>query len=252
MSQLPILIVEDDLDLREALSDTLKLAGYHILSAQDGEAALSLMAEHNVGLVVSDVMMPVMDGYELTRLIKTHPDTQHVAVIILSAKAAYQSRVDGLKEGADDYLAKPFHLPELHLRLNNLISRQQKLRDYYRRQLAQPETPVPLETALDPFLRQVYEILEKHLVDVDINVDWLAEQMAMSRKTLYRRVQTLTQLAPNELIRQYRLRKAADLLRSGRNAADTAYLAGFKTQSHFAKVFKSFYGQTPTDFPLNP
>jgi signal transduction histidine kinase/ligand-binding sensor domain-containing protein/DNA-binding response OmpR family regulator len=243
-----ILIVEDNQELREFVARELATT-YRVLTAANGEEGWTMAQTELPDVVMSDVMMPLMDGYELTRLLKTNPATEHIAVIILSAKAAYQSRVDGLKEGADDYLAKPFHLPELHLRLNNLISRQQKLRDYYRRQLAQPDTPAPLETELDPLLRQVYELLEKHLTEVDISVDWLADQMAMSRKTLYRKVQTLTQLAPNELIRQYRLRKAADLLRSGLNAAEASYLAGFKTQSHFAKVFKNFYGQTPTDYP---
>ena len=243
-----ILVVEDNEELREFIARELSTT-YRVMTAANGEAGWALAQTELPDVVVSDVMMPLMDGHELTRLLKTHPETEHIAVIILSAKAAYQSRVEGLKEGADDYLAKPFHLPELHLRLNNLVSRQQKLRDYYRRQLTQPETPVPLETELDPFLRQVYEILEKHLTEVDISVDWLADRMAMSRKTLYRKVQTLTQLAPNDLIRQYRLRKAADLLRGGLNAAETAYETGFKTQSHFAKVFKGFYGSTPTDFP---
>ncbi|MBC3786784.1 hybrid sensor histidine kinase/response regulator transcription factor [Spirosoma utsteinense] len=245
-----ILVVEDNDELRGFVATELAMF-YRVLTAANGEAGWQLAQAELPDVVVSDVMMPVMDGYELTRLIKSHPETEHIAVVILSARAAHQSRVDGLAEGADDYLAKPFNQQELHLRLRNLIGRQQKLRDYYRRQLSQPETPAPLETELDPFLRQIYERLETNLIDVSINVDWLSSELSMSRKTLYRKIHSLTQLAPNDLIRQYRLRKAADLLRSGHNAAETAYLTGFKTQSHFAKVFKNFYGQTPLEFINN-
>ena len=242
-----ILVVEDNDELRGFVARELA-ASYRVLSAANGEEGWQLAQTELPDVVVSDVMMPRMDGYELTRLIKSHETTEHIAVIILSAKAAYQSRVDGLQEGADDYLAKPFHLHELHLRLRNLISRQQKLRDHYRRQLAQPDTPVLLETVQDPFLRRVYELLDNHLTDVSINVDWLSDELAMTRKTLYRKIHSLTQLAPNELMRQYRLRKAADLLRTGHNPAETAYLIGFKNQSHFAKAFRDFYGRTPTNF----
>jgi signal transduction histidine kinase/DNA-binding response OmpR family regulator/streptogramin lyase len=245
-----LLIVEDNMELREFLISELS-ATYQILSAADGETGWNLAQSELPDMVISDVMLPRMDGYELTRLIKKHPDTDHIAVVILTAKASSISRLEGLQEGADDYLAKPFHLGELRIRIHNLITRQQKLRDKYRQQFAQPDTPIPLELIQNSFLHRIYELLETHLDDPSINVDWLADQLAMSRKTLYRKVQSLTQLAPNELIRQYRLRKAADLLRSGHTMAETADLIGFKTPSHFTIVFKEFYQKTPTEFVAN-
>ena len=199
-------------------------------------------------MVVSDVMMPRMDGYALTHLIKNHPDTDHIAVVLLSAKAAHSSRIEGLQEGADAYLAKPFDLRELQLRLRNLMSHRQKLLDQYRQPFSQPNLPSPIMRVEDAFLRRVYELLENHLNNPDINVDWLADQLAMSRKTLYRKIHTLLQLSPHELIRQYRLRKAADLLRVGHNASQTAYQTGFKTPSYFTLAFKEFYHKTPTEF----
>ncbi|AKD56782.1 hybrid sensor histidine kinase/response regulator transcription factor [Spirosoma radiotolerans] len=242
-----VLVVEDNTELREFLSAELAVS-YQVMSAPNGEVGWQLAQTELPDIVLSDLMMPQMDGYELTHRIKNQADTDHIAVILLTAKAAHQSRMEGLQKGADDYLAKPFHLDELHARLHNLITRQQKLRDQYHRQLTQPDAPVPLELTQDPFLHQIYTLLDKHLDDSTINVDWLANQVAMSRKTLYRKIHSLIQLAPNELIRQYRLRKAADLLRSGHSAAETAYLVGFKTPSHFSILFKEFYHKTPTEF----
>ncbi|GAB3940821.1 hybrid sensor histidine kinase/response regulator transcription factor [Spirosoma harenae] len=242
-----VLIVEDNTELREFLASELAFA-YRVLKASDGEDGWQLAQTELPDIVISDVMMPRMDGYELTRLLKNTPATDHIAVIMLTAKAAHHSRIEGLQEGADDYLAKPFHLDELHLRLRNLISRQQKLRDQYRQQLAQSDAPQTLDMVQDIFLHRIYELLETHLSDPSLDVDWLADQLAMSRKTLYRKIHSLVQLAPNELIRQYRLRKAADLLRTGHTASQTAYLVGFKTPSYFTIVFKEFYHKTPTEF----
>eukprot|EP01031_Cornospumella_fuschlensis_P019724 gene19724-24170_t len=169
--------------------------------------------------------MPRLDGIERTRLIKTQADTNHIAVVMLTAKTASQSRIDGLQQGADDYLAKPFSLEELHLRLRNLVSRQEKLGEHYRQQFALPASDPTLDESMpsvdspamppDPFLLRIYALLEQHLDNPSISVDWLADQLAMNRKTLYRKVHSLIQLAPAELIRQFRLRKAAELLRSG-------------------------------------
>ncbi len=250
-SDIPLLlVVEDNTELREFLASELA-ATYRVLRAANGEEGWQLAQAELPDIVISDVMMPKMDGYELTERIKKQPDTNHIAVVLLTAKTAQHSRIEGLEKGADDYLSKPFNVDELHLRLRNLIAHQQKLRDHYRRQLAQPEMPISLETVQDTFLQQVYELLGNHLDDTSLNVDWLADQLAMSRKTLYRKVHSLTQLAPNELIRNYRLRRAADLLRAGNNATETAYMVGFKTPSHFSIVFKEFYQQTPTEFAAN-
>ncbi|HEY0111094.1 MAG TPA: response regulator, partial [Fibrella sp.] len=245
-----ILIVEDNDELREFLVGELA-SSYTILQAVDGQAGWETAQTELPDIVLTDVMMPRMDGNELTRLIKGHPETDHIAVVMLTAKAAQQSRIDGLQHGADDYLSKPFSVDELHLRLHNLIIRQQKLGDHYRQQFALPasqHTPNLGELNNDPFLHRIYELLEQHLDDSSISVDWLAEQLSMSRKTLYRKVHSLIQLPPADLIRQYRLRKAAELLEAGHTVAEAADLVGFKTPSHFALVFKDFYQQTPSDF----
>ncbi len=242
-----ILIVEDNAELSGFLADSLTPA-YRVLQAGDGEEGWQRAQTELPNIVISDVMMPKMDGYELTHRIKNHPHTDHIAVVILSAKAAHSSRIEGLQEGADDYIAKPFHLDELLLRLRNIISYQQKLRDQYRQQFTEPNTPSPVNGVDDVFLQRTYDLLEKHLSDPSFTVDWLADELAMSRKTLYRKIHSLVQLNPHDLIRQYRLRRATDLLRAGHNSSQTAILTGFKNHSYFTTVFKEFYHKTPTEF----
>lgn len=242
-----VLVVEDNAELRAFVANELA-ASYRVLTAADGEQGWQLTQAELPDIVISDVMMPNRDGYELTQLIKAHPDTDHIAVVLLTAKAALPSRIEGLQQGADEYLSKPFHVGELNLRLRNLLNRQQNLRDQYRWQLTQPDAPAPPEMAGNSFLQRIYEELDANLTESTLSVDWLAKTLAMSRKTLYRKVQSLTNLAPNELIRQYRLRKAADLLRTGLSPTETAYAVGFKTAAHFATVFKDFYGKTPSEF----
>lgn len=241
-----VLVVEDNDDLRAFLHETLA-DQYRVLTAANGTDAWALIQAELPDVVVSDVMMPVMDGYELTQRLKASPDTNHIAVVLLTAKVTHNNRVEGLTYGADDYLTKPFHADELQLRLRNLVDRQRNLREHYHRELARPDGPAPMDTVADTFLRRVYAIIEAHLDDSSLSVDGLAGALSMSRKTLYRKVQSLTQLSPNELIRQYRLRQGADLLRAGHNVSETAYRVGFETAAYFGKCFKEAYGITPSE-----
>lgn len=242
-----ILVVEDNAELREFIVSELG-ATYRIRAAVNGHEGLILARQELPDVVISDVMMPRMDGFTLTEQLKSDPTTDHIAVILLTATLEDESRMQGFRHGADEYLTKPFHMAELSLRLRNLFTRQQKLRSQYRQQFAQPDTSSPLESVQDHFLRRLYKLIEQRLDDSSMSVEWLAEQLAMSRKTLYLKVNSLTQLSPNELIRQYRLRKAIDLLRLGHSASETAYMVGFETPSYFTKVFREFYKQTPTEY----
>lgn len=221
---------------------------YRVLSAVNGEDGWEITQRELPDVVISDVMMPQMDGFDLTQRIKTNPETEHIGVILLTAKADTDSKLDGLSHGSDEYIPKPFALTELQLRLRNLLAHQQKLRDHYRQQISQPQTENSVTILQDKFLLRVYELLDKHLDNPELSVEWLADQLAMNRKTLYRKIQSLTQLAPNELIRRYRLRKAADLLRSGYNVSETAYRVGFEMPNYFSQCFKEMYQLTPTEY----
>ncbi len=241
-----LLLVEDNEELRTYLARQLA-ATYRVLTAADGLAGWQLVQQELPDVVLSDVMMPGLDGYALTDLIKAMPATDHVAVVLLTAKATSHQRLDGLRRGADDYLTKPFSLEELSLRLHNLVARQQRLRQLYAQQLAQP-APSATPAVPNAWLESLYALLEKHLDKSDLSVEWLADQLTMSRKTLLRKVQALLQLAPSEVIQQYRLRRAADLLRAGHSVADTAYAVGFNTPAYFGQCFKDFYQLTPSEF----
>ncbi|KAA9345412.1 hybrid sensor histidine kinase/response regulator transcription factor [Larkinella humicola] len=247
-----ILIVEDNQELREFLVGELT-ASYQVLQAVDGQQGWEVTQAELPDIVLTDVMMPRLDGHELSRLIKGHADTDHIAVVMLTAKAAQPSRLQGLQEGADDYLTKPFSMAELRLRLQNLFNRQQRLRERYQQQfLASATAPSVEGEVTHPLLERIYDLMDERLDDPQLSVEWLADQLAISRRTLHRKVVSLTPWVPNELIRQYRIRKAAGLLQAGHTVSETADLVGFSTPSHFAMVFKEVYQQTPTEFMTSP
>ncbi|RAJ94533.1 signal transduction histidine kinase [Larkinella arboricola] len=242
-----ILVVEDNPELRDFMVTELAIT-YRVRSAANGYEGWVIAKEELPSIVITDLMMPRLDGHGLIERLKADPATDHIAIMLLSASAEETHRLRGLSLGANDYLNKPFHLGELRLRLRNLLSHQQRLREHYRQQLAQPDSASPLQSVGDEFLRKLYTLIEQHLDDSTLSVEWLAEELAMSRKALYLKVQNLTHLSPVELIRQYRLRKAIDLLRLGHSAAETAYMVGFESPSYFTKVFREFYHQTPTSY----
>lgn len=252
-----ILLVEDNPELLAFLVQSLA-NHYRVLTATNGREGLALALHELPDVVVSDVMMPEMDGYQLTHALKTNPATDHIAVILLSARSATQSRREGLAEGADDYLTKPFDLVELQFRLHNLISRQQKLRSYCQNQLNQvtrdPSSLLPQsspDTSLQVgFLTQLNGLIENHLDDSEFRAEILADEAAMSIRTLTRKLNTLLGISPARLIRTYRLRRAVDLLRSGHPVSETAYMVGFEHPANFATAFKELYQQSPTDFIL--
>ncbi|GAA4451437.1 hypothetical protein GCM10023189_13490 [Nibrella saemangeumensis] len=244
-----MLVVEDNTELRDFIAGELT-AYVRVLTAANGEEGWQLVQTELPAIVVSDVMMPQMDGYELTRLIKQTPATSHIAVVLLTAKAAHPSRLEGLQQGADDYLTKPFHFDELHLRLRNLLERQCKLRDFYQRQLTSANTPFRPKEIDEPFLREVFECIESRLDDSGFTVDQLAEMRNMSRRTLHRKLTALTNLSANDVIRNYRLKRASELLRQGHTVSETAYLVGFENPTYFSTVFKQIYQQTPSEFAV--
>ncbi len=242
-----VLVAEDNADLRAFLAESLA-PDFRVVAAPDGLTAWQLALDELPEVVVSDLMMPGLDGYELTRRLRHDARTAHIPVVLLTARAAHESRMEGLRHGADEYLSKPFHADELHLRLRNLLTRQARLRQHYQTQLTRPDAPFQPETVEDEFLKTLYAQLERHLDDSAFGVQELATQLAMSRRTLHRKLATLTGLPANELMRQYRLKRAAQLLRTGYTPAETAYLVGYDSPAHFSTIFKEFYRQTPTEF----
>ncbi len=242
-----VLVVDDNDELRTFVANELANR-YRVLTAADGQEGWEICQRDLPDLVVTDVMMPRLDGYQLTHCIKSTLATNHIAVVLLTAKAAHESRIAGLEQGADDYLTKPFHTDELVLRLNNLLTRQANLRAYIHRQLSIPAQPVLEEPVANAFVSQLHKAIESRLDDVTFSVDDLAGAVAMSRRTLHRKLTTTTNLSALEFIRNYRLQRSTQLLRTGRSVAETAYSVGFESPAYFTKIFRQTYGQTPSEF----
>ena len=245
-----ILLVEDNDDLARFIADSLPTT-CQILRATNGQEGLALAQARQPDLVLSDVLMPVMDGYTLCRELKNNPQTNHLPVILLTAKATQENRIEGLELGADDYLTKPFQVAELQLRVRNQLDTRRRFRDRVRAELNQPATgptPYMAPQPVDSVLQQLYRVLEEHLEDSSFGPEQLVLQLGMSRMSLYRKLKVLTGLTPAEVIRLYRLKRATELLQGGLGVAETAYKVGFETASHFGKVFRDQYQMTPGQF----
>ncbi|WP_169409400.1 hybrid sensor histidine kinase/response regulator transcription factor [Dyadobacter beijingensis] len=243
-----ILLVEDNAGLSGFIAESLA-ANYRFYTAQNGREGIEMASDTMPDLIISDVMMPVMDGYAFCRYIKSSLETSHIPVVLLTAKSALESRVEGLELGADDYITKPFHLPELRLRIRNLLDRQART---YERLRAQFTTPGALSSdvadATDPFLIKLYHILDTRLENPEFGVTELIREIGMSNSSLNRKLKAITDLSAVELIRNYRLKKAAALLSKGMAVSEAAYAVGFDNLSYFAKCFRDLYRMTPREF----
>ncbi|RRB04325.1 hybrid sensor histidine kinase/response regulator transcription factor [Larkinella rosea] len=244
-----LLLVEDNQELLEFIRSSLP-THYHIYPATNGQLGLEQAFRQIPDLIISDVMMPGMDGFTLCRLIKEDPRTSHIPVILLTARSALESRLEGLAQGADDYLTKPFHLEELRLRVANLLERQHRLREQVRKALIQPDSPnnPPNTPAPNPFLEQLYKLLDTYLDNSEFGVDELATQMHLSRQHLHRKLKTLTGLSISDFIRTYRLKRATQLLAQGQPVSQTAYAVGFESPAHFSRSFRQLYEMTPSEY----
>ncbi len=251
-SSLPtVLLVEDNADMRRYLRKYLNRDN-RLLEAANGEEGLQKALQEIPDLIVSDVMMPCLDGFELCRTLKTTELTSHIPVLLLTARGSGESRIEGLELGADDYLTKPIAGRELQLRIKNLIERQLKLREHFRKELLTLEgrrDSFALASADEKFLHKAREILEKHLANPNFGPDAFARAMALSRPHLNRKLLGLLGQHTNEFIRAMRLKSAAELLRqkSG-TVSEIAFRAGFNHLSYFARCFKEQYGQSPSEY----
>ncbi|KAA9357619.1 hybrid sensor histidine kinase/response regulator transcription factor [Larkinella humicola] len=244
-----VLIVEDNEELARFIADSLP-EHYRIRRAVNGHDGLEQALEHMPDLLISDVMMPGMDGFALCGQLKSDLRTSHIPVILLTAKASVENRLAGLALGADDYLTKPFQVSELQLRVRNQLASKQRQREWIRKSLSDPNPP-PSQPAVesdDPFLTQLYSLLDANLSDSGFGSEQMMMELGMSRTTLFRKVKALTDLSANDLLRNYRLKRAAELLRSGQSVNQTAYQVGFESPAYFSKCFRELYRVTPRAF----
>lgn len=243
-----LLIVEDNADIRAYVRKHLS-AEYRIVEAENGLEGFKVTEETLPDLVISDIMMPLSDGYELCRRIKQHPDLNFIPVILLTAKAEKSMKIEGLELGADDYVIKPFEIDELKARVRNLIQSRKKLKEL----LAGTEVPAEtheLSSWVDtPFANRVRQVIEENMGNEDFSVVQLADAVQIGRTTLYSRMVELTGKTPSEMIKLTRLYRASKLLREDAgNISEIAYATGFKSISHFSKTFKAEFGVAPTQY----
>jgi DNA-binding response OmpR family regulator/nitrogen-specific signal transduction histidine kinase len=243
-----ILVVEDNRDLRKYISQNLQ-DRYRILEAVNGSMGLEKAIESIPDLVVSDLMMPEMDGMEMCDLLKKDHRTDHIPVIMLTARADRDSKLDSYKTGADEYMIKPFDAEELQVRVKNLIEQRKRLRERYKKEfLTDPEYNT-LTEGTDKFLIQALTCLQKNLSNSTYNVDRLGQDLNLSQSQLYRKLVALTDLSPVEFIRNTRLKAAAKMFREGhKNISSVLYSVGFNTPSLFSRYFRELFGINPSHY----
>ena len=243
-----ILIVEDTEDVRNYIKGFLE-SKYQIHEAQDGNDGYEKAKEIIPDLIVSDVMMPRMDGFQLCEKLKTDERTSHIPVILLTARASEGSKLKGLETGADDYIIKPFNSKELEIRIRNLIDQRQKLREQFTKDISLAPKDISVTSADERFLNRAIEIIENHMDEPEFGVEIFASEIALSHSQLYRKIHALTNQSPVEFIRILRLKRAASLLkREYGNVAEIAYEVGFTNPSYFAECFKKLFGKSPSEY----
>lgn len=247
-----ILITEDDDEVRCFLERELS-PHFKTRTAANGKDALRVLEEEEISLVVSDVMMPEMNGFELCRMIKSQLPFSHIPVILLTALTDERQRIFGITGGADDYIQKPFHTDYVKIKIIHLLQERRKLRERLLEKLRDNKLllsePEKVESIDDAFLRKFAEQIEAVYADPEYNVEKLSETLGLSRGHLHRKIKELTGTSPVEFLRTYRLNKATQLLRQNAyTVSEVAYRTGFSSPAYFSKCFKAVYGVTPTEY----
>ena len=243
-----ILVVEDSADMREYIRGSLEPT-YTVVEAQDGDEGINKAKEIIPDLIISDVMMPGIDGYELCRVLKKDILTSHIPLILLTAKAADEDVLEGLATGADDYITKPFNTKILSVRIKNLIDLRRQLQQNLKREMTMQPVKTSISEVDKEFFKDLHQVIEKNLEDSDFNVEQLGKKLYMSRATLYRKIMALTGETPTEYIRTYRLKRGAELLKSNFGTVlEVAMEVGFSSSAYFTKCFKDKFHQLPSEF----
>lgn len=248
-----ILVVDDDDEIRSFLCE--ELAGlYNIVDCSDGKSAYEILTRENIDMVISDIMMPEVDGIELCKRIRRNVRISHLPVILLTAKSSDQDRIEGLQTKADAYVTKPFNLELLLTIISNLFYRHDSVRNTFSGNTMpseQVDTP-QIQSSDERLLEKLINYINENLSNPDLTSDDLAREAGLSRTHLYRKLKELTNQSATNYIRNIRLMKAAELLRQNKmNISEVAYSVGFRTPKHFATTFKELYGMTPTEYMTN-
>jgi DNA-binding response OmpR family regulator len=250
-AQPTLLLVEDNSDLRDYIKNNLK-RDYRIIEAGDGEDGWNKSVEQIPDLIVSDIMMPKMDGFKLCEKLKSDERTSHIPVILLTAKAAKEDKLAGYETGADEYLTKPFEPDELRARIKNLIEQRKRLHEYFHRKGIFELNLAEITSVDKKFLQKAFEIINQNISDASFTVESFAGNLAVSRSLLHKKIVALTGEPPRELIRKVRLKKAAELIeKKFGNLSEIALEVGFDNPAYFSECFKKEFGVAPSQYQRN-
>ncbi|MDR0698942.1 MAG: response regulator [Tannerella sp.] len=243
-----LLLVEDHIDMLNFIADKLKKQ-FGVETAVNGIEALAILKEKNVDLVLSDIMMPEMNGFELCKHIKEDLNYSHIPVVLVTAKNDLQSKIQGLEAGADAYVEKPFSMNHLITQLTTILNNRQREKEAFMRKPFLPIRNIGMNKADEEFILKIIHIIEENITDSDFSVERLAENVFMSRSNLHRKIKALTELTSIDFIRLIRLKRAAELIQSGKyRIGEVCYLVGINSPSYFIKLFQKQFGMTPKEF----
>ncbi len=246
--QLVVLVVEDDRDIRKYIREPLEKL-YKVIEAKDGQEGIDEARKNIPDIIVSDIMMPKVDGFQLCRTLKEDRDTSHIPIILLTARGEEESMLEGLKTGANDYIAKPFNPQNLRMRINNLIALRTRMQ--FRNQLQELNQRVEIKVPSPDvaFLKELKKTVDENFADSGFNIDVLSKKLFMGRSTLYRKFQALTGQTPNQYLMDYRLEQAELLLRNrSGNVSEIALATGFSSPAYFSTSFKDKYDRSPSSY----
>lgn len=243
-----ILLVEDNEDVRAFIKNALG-STYTIYESENGATGLELALEIIPDLIISDVMMPVMDGLELCRKLKTDERTSHIPVVLLTARSAYVHQINGFEHGADAYIMKPFNLKILELNVQNLLSARETIKQKFAQVVRLEPKNLVINTTEQNFLNKIIAVIEDRIADPEFDVPTLSSEIGMSQPVLYKKIRALTDLSVNDFIKSIRIKRAAQLLKQGAgNISEIAYSVGFNDRKYFSSEFKKHFGKTPSEF----
>jgi YesN/AraC family two-component response regulator len=241
-------VIEDNPDMRQYICSNLSRF-FNVLEAENGKQGLEAAKKEEPDLIISDIMMPEMDGLELCRKIKTNLYTSHIPLILLTAKGEVEDYVEGLEQGADDYISKPFNIEILIAKVSGMIENRKKLRKKY--SSLEDVSPTELTTSKldEQFFIKIGEIVELNYIDPDFDVDKFASLMLVSRSQLYKKMKAITDLSTIDFLNVFRLKKSVDLLKQGDlQISEIAYSTGFNDPKYFSRIFKKYYHCTPSEY----
>lgn len=243
-----LLLIDDHLELLEFIADDLS-EDYHITKSHNGVDAYNLFEHENFDLIISDVMMPDMNGFEFCQKVKTNINLAHIPIILLTAKNTIESKIQGLEYGADAYIEKPFSLAFLRAQIESLLKNRTHIKEFLFKNPTSQIQQIGQTQSDKEFLMKIEEIILHNLDNPQFNVDKMADMLYISRPTLYRKINIVSSLSPNELINLTRLRKSAELLSQGKlKIYEISNLLGYSSAQHFSRNFQKQFGISPSEF----